>query len=461
MVPRKLIYCLCSRKYRIKDPGKKVVFRCKKCEGRLVYECRLGEDYRLRGNRRDILLVKTIISLGSDQGNTIVIKDDVLSPHQCCFYQGIDGYEIESISDDPETLINGITIVKGERFPLHPGDLIECGYQKFRYMVPEEAVASKNTLLVPHPKNKKAISPANLRGKRLKGYETEEMEALPNDIGGAVDYMTGKSIKGYKILSVMSQGGMGKIYKARQISMGRDVVLKTIIPDIKSESSIKKRFLREIILGAKLQHPNIVSFFDSGQEEDFLFLVMEFFQGKDLNHLFRNKPIKFSRAIPIIRQVLLALQESHSQGVIHRDIKPHNVLINDQDFAKVLDFGISKAKADSSLSSITHSKDFMGSPSYMSPEQARSPKDIDERTDIYGTGATLYFCLTGRPPYKGLSVIKILQQLGKGFPKASSLAPGIPSGLDDILSKAMQKDANNRFFSTTDFLSALDSIYKT
>ena len=253
----------------------------------------------------------------------------------------------------------------------------------------------------------------------------------------------------YRVISELSQGGMGKIYKAEQIALGRSVAIKVIVAD--DDPVANKRFLLEASLTANLDHPNIVKIYDFGRTEDgVLFLVMELIQGENLESWVKNQgPLTPAETLRIGRQLSGALTESHSKKVVHRDIKPANIIITRRTggelSATLIDFGLVK-NADAA-GGLSRTGMIVGTPMYMAPEQL-SASGVDDRVDIYTLGLTLFYGLTGRDPYpdRGLSSL-MHAQLNEPLEPVSTLSDAMGEGhlLDWIISTATAKDPGERF----------------
>ncbi|MGD9685241.1 MAG: serine/threonine-protein kinase, partial [Candidatus Obscuribacterales bacterium] len=213
--------------------------------------------------------------------------------------------------------------------------------------------------------------------------------------------LTGKTIGAYRLVEPIGRGGMGFVFKARHEIMNRDVAIKLLSPQVASDEIGIKRIRREATAMGSLQHPNIATIFDFGVSDDGQpFIVMEYIQGHTLKDLLKEKRrLTAERGLPIFARIADAMAFAHENGVIHRDLKPHNIMLTDtveKDFVKVLDFGIAKSVNESVM--LTQKGEVLGSPIYMSPEQCTG-KSIDQRSDIYALGAIMYEAITGRPPF--------------------------------------------------------------
>lgn len=273
-----------------------------------------------------------------------------------------------------------------------------------------------------------------------------------------VDPLIGQTVGQYKIQSLIAVGRRGRIYRADHAVMGRPCAIKFIRPELKEQDRMVERFRREVRIGSRLEHRNIIAFHDAGLHGDEIFLVMEYFPGHSLVERFQKRPAPPRVVADIGAQAAAALSVAHEAGVVHREMEPSNILLNDDGLVKVLDFGIAKAYQDSQPKDLTDPVELLGEPSYMAPEQVWGADRISKRADIYGLGAVLYFCLTGRPPYTGSDPMEIVQQIGSEFPRPSDLREGIPPELDAAVLRAMNPDMDKRFSDATAMAGVLRRI---
>lgn len=280
--------------------------------------------------------------------------------------------------------------------------------------------------------------------------------------------MIGKNISRYRVLGQVGEGGMGVVYVAEDTVLGRRVAVK--IPHAgRNESHYRARFLREARAVSKLRHPNIAAVHDFGEtEEGQPFIVMELVSGQTLGELLSGTGISVARSVEVTGEVARALSEAHRLGVVHRDVKPSNVVIDDSGVVKVLDFGLAKQlheevsnggpEAQTLLTARTRSDVVIGTPLYLSPEQARGAK-VDGRSDLFALGALLYECLTGRPAFSGSNVIEIgAQVLHFDPPPPSKLNPRVPAELDRLTLKALSKKPEDRFQTAEEFAAELARV---
>jgi len=261
----------------------------------------------------------------------------------------------------------------------------------------------------------------------------------------------------YELIEKIGEGGMAIVYKAKCRLLNRYVAIKILRPEFTKDEQFVENFRRESQAAAGLSHPNIVSVYDVGQEGNIHFIVMELVEGKTLSELIEEKGrLDYKEAINITRQVASALSLAHKNQIVHRDIKPHNILITNTGVAKLADFGIAKAVSASTI--IGGNNKVMGSVHYFSPEQARGAY-VDERSDIYSLGIVLYEMLTGKVPFDGDNPISIaLMHINDPMPSVSAEVPGIPPQLEKIIMKATDKYQTNRYRTADEMIEALDNI---
>ncbi len=261
----------------------------------------------------------------------------------------------------------------------------------------------------------------------------------------------------YELIEKIGEGGMAVVYKARCRLLNRYVAIKILRPEFTKDAQFVENFKRESQAAAGLSHPNIVSIYDVGQEGNIYFIVMELVDGKPLSQVIEEKGrIEYKEAIQITRQIASALSLAHRNGIVHRDVKPHNILITSTGVAKLADFGIAKAVSASTI--IGGTDKVMGSVHYFSPEQARGAY-VDERSDIYSLGIVMYEMLTGKVPFDGDNPISVaLMHINDPMPSVSAEISGIPPQLDKIIQKATDKYQTNRYKTADELIEALDNI---
>jgi serine/threonine protein kinase/DNA-binding beta-propeller fold protein YncE len=266
------------------------------------------------------------------------------------------------------------------------------------------------------------------------------------------DVAIGSVFAGYRIEGVAGEGGMGRVYRATQMALDRLVALKVIMPELAGDADFRTRFEREAHLSASIDHPNVIPVYEAGEADGRLFIAMRWVEGTDLRSLIASEErLDPSRVVAIVEQIGEALDAAHSGGLVHRDVKPANVMLtatHGREHAYLTDFGLTKKTA--STTALTRTGRFVGTPDYMPPEQI-SGERADARADVYALGCLLFHALTGRPPYERDSeVAKIYAHLHDPPPSAVETAPGTPAGLDAVITRALAKNADQRYPSAGD-----------
>ncbi len=277
------------------------------------------------------------------------------------------------------------------------------------------------------------------------------------------DPLVGRTLGGgYMILEAIGAGGMGRVYRAEQTSLGKTLAIKVIHPHLAGDENAVARFYAEARACSRINHPNAVSVLDFGRTDDnLLYLVMEFLRGRDLARVvWESGSLPWARAAEIIRQVLAALSEAHEQGVIHRDIKPENVLVEPLrtggDFVKVVDFGLAKIRSDVAPG-VTSPGLVCGTPDYMAPEQGRGLPP-DPRSDLYAAAVVLYYCVTGRLPFDAeLPQQVLLMHVNDPVPDPRQFTEDLPDHFVSVLLKGLEKDPDVRYGTAVEFAAALQA----
>lgn len=256
--------------------------------------------------------------------------------------------------------------------------------------------------------------------------------------------LIGKRISGrYKILDMVGGGGMANVYLAHDMILDRDVAVKILRLDFANDEEFIRRFHREAQSATSLVHPNIVNIYDVGEENDIYYIVMEYVEGQTLKqYIQKNSPLDVDEALGIMKQLTSAISHAHHNHIVHRDIKPHNILVDNKGTVKITDFGIAMAL---SATSITQTNSVMGSVHYLSPEQARGGM-ANKKSDIYSLGIVMFELLTGRLPFSGESAVSIaLKHLQSETPSVRRWNPNIPQSVENIVLKATAKDPFHRY----------------
>ena len=269
--------------------------------------------------------------------------------------------------------------------------------------------------------------------------------------------MIGKRIGGrYEIVRNIGEGGMSKVYLAHDVILDRDVAIKVLNYDFANEEALKRRFKREALSATSLTHPHIVDIFDVGEEDELHYLVMEYIEGQTLKQFIKdNGPLTPEQSLPIMQQIVSALANAHHNGIVHRDVKPQNILMDSDGNAKITDFGIAMA-----LSATAHTKtnSVIGTVHYLSPEQARG-RMATKKSDIYSLGIVFYELLSGEVPFSADTAVAVaLKHLQEETPSVRKLFPTIPQSVENVILKATMKDATYRYDSADEMYDDLLTV---
>lgn len=310
-----------------------------------------------------------------------------------------------------------------------------------------------------------------------RGVEFDDASTLANSLVSShtlTCWQAEKLLKGrhqgfqlgnYRLLSLLGKGSMGTVYLADHTMMNRRVALKVLPFNHVEQPAFLDRFLREAQAGAALDHPNIVRAYDVGKENDgkrdVYFLAMEYVEGRDLAQLVKaDGVLAFARAADFMRQVAEGLTHAHGKGLIHRDVKPGNLLVDQHDVVRILDLGLafflSNDQDETASLTVTNNDHLLGTADYISPEQALNSHQVDHRTDIYSLGCTFYFLLTGHPPFRhGTVTQRLLAHQTQDHPPVSDRRPDFPDSLADILGRMLAKSPDDRFGSCQELATTL------
>lgn len=286
---------------------------------------------------------------------------------------------------------------------------------------------------------------------------------MDKELSAFNDFAPGSQVAGYQIVELIGRGGMAVVYRARDIRLDRWVALKILAPDLALDQTFRQRFIRESRAAAAVDHPNIVPIFEAGEADGVLFIAMRYVGGQDVHSLLaRVGPLPASRVVGIVTQVASALDAAHACGLVHRDVKPANMLLNRlaesgergaADHVYLSDFGVSKQSE--STSSLTRTGQLVGTLDYLAPEQVEG-RPVDARTDVYSLACAAFEMLSGTPPFKrdqGLAVL--WAQLSAAPPALTSRRPDLPPAVDRVIAKALAKAPGDRYDTCLGFASAL------
>ncbi|OBK19345.1 serine/threonine-protein kinase [Mycobacterium asiaticum] len=254
--------------------------------------------------------------------------------------------------------------------------------------------------------------------------------------------LVGETFGKYEVNRLLGKGGMGEVYEAFDTDKGRAVALKVLPEEYADDDTFRERFLRESRAAAILQEPHVIPIHDWGEIDHTLYIDMRLVNGQTLHEILQRQVLTPERAIDIIRQVAAALDAAHAKGLIHRDVKPHNIIVTPDDFAYLVDFGIAEARGETHLTMTGYQ---VGSFAYMAPERLSGNQDATSAVDIYALACVLYEALTGRPPFGGSHQQVIAAHLSSSPPRPSMARSAIPAALDDVIARGMAKHPDDRY----------------
>ena len=258
-----------------------------------------------------------------------------------------------------------------------------------------------------------------------------------------------RAIGGYRIIEKVGAGTMATVFKAKQLSLDRVVAMKVLNPELSAKPDYVERFEREARSVARLNHPNVISGIDRGIQDDIHYFVMEFASGTTVGRLLsRGGSMDESRVANIATQIARALEHAHEAGLVHRDVKPDNIMLTKDGIAKLVDLGLVKDKAETGKS--------VGTPNYISPEQAKGTADVDIRADLYSFGATLYHMLSGHPPFSGNAKVVMVKHLSEEVIPLRQIDEDISEEMERIILKLMAKDPMDRYQSPKPLIGDLE-----
>ena len=270
--------------------------------------------------------------------------------------------------------------------------------------------------------------------------------------------LIGKSLGRYHLLEKIGEGGMAVVYKALDTVLERHVAIKVILPDSKHSEKFLARFKREAKTLAKLSHPNILKIFDYGEEDNLPYLAMEYIPGGTLKDTLTAKPIPWQKAAQILAPIARALEAAHAQGIVHRDVKPSNILMANGRDPMLSDFGIAKImESDGETADLTGSGGGIGTPDYMAPEQGVGKPE--ERSDIYALGVIFYRMVTGRLPFiADTPMAMMLKKTTEPLPRPMQFIPNLPSAVENALIKALARNPRDRYSNSGSFAHVLETL---
>ncbi len=333
------------------------------------------------------------------------------------------------MNDDGKVRENGKPGVGGLRTPL-PGESSSSN-------IPASNIFSADTMA--------GFTPSRIGADSWSGSSPVDSELEPGTVIGGR----------YEIIQLLGAGGMGAVYKARDIEIGRFVAFKVIRPEFARDRNIIERFKQELLLASQVTHKNVIRIYDLGEADGMKFITMEYIDGHDLHHMIgEHGRYSQQETIAIIRQVCRALEAAHTVGVVHRDLKPQNILIDANGRVLVMDFGLARSIEDSEL---TQSGSLVGTMDYMSPEQALG-QTVDQRSDIFALGIIFYQLLSGKMPFQAHSAVaSLILRTQEDVVRCSTICPDVPKPLCDIVNRCLQRDLDLRYQHVDEIIADLDA----
>jgi len=346
--------------------------------------------------------------LGRRSANTVALKDPNISRKHSKVFRDGGRYRIRDLGSRNGTFKNGAKIVEE---PLNFGDRIKIGSTVLRFIGDESGI------------------------------------------------QVGDEIAGYTILEKIGEGGMGAVFQARQNSMDRIVALKVLHKTMVSDESFVERFINEARAAGRLNHPNVIQVHDVGNEGDVHYFSMEHVDGKTLREMLKEQSsIPLTRLLHYINQTALALDYAHQNGIVHRDIKPDNIMITHEDEIKVADLGIAKSMQEATSSTHIEGRVVFGTPHYMAPEQAMG-HEVDGRADIYSLGATFYHALTGQMPFTGQTITEVIRKhVTEQLPAIQIVNPDVPDPVCVMIEKMMAKEPTRRYQTPAEIIKEIERL---
>jgi tRNA A-37 threonylcarbamoyl transferase component Bud32 len=417
------------------------------------------------------------ISLGRSKENRILLTDLKLSKQHCRIEHQQNQFVLFDLDSRNGTYVNSERVIA---LPLKPGDEIQLGDVHVIFEISPNASDQA-------PKVKKVtFSPEVFREieKELQKKHKQQSCSLCQNLIPSMDFVLGKAKKiedrylcgncvdphlgkvfgGYQIIEMVGKGGMGNVYKGKELQTERIIAIKILHEYMTLDKKAVKRFLKEAQLGMSLEHPNIVQCYDSGEFEDTYFLVMEFVQGEPLSTLIEKGTIGFREIIHAILQVAKVLELTQKKQIIHRDIKPENILIGAGGVVKLADLGVAKSLNESNIIQPTQSQEGMGigSAYYMAPEQVFDALHVNTTADIYGLGVTFYYALTKRYPFTAKNPQEYLLKLQSEEPTNPRIHnPKIPEAIANLILKMIDKEPQKRIQEPEKLTAYLSKVLQT
>jgi serine/threonine-protein kinase len=343
------------------------------------------------------------------------------------------------------------------------GSAMSIDDSQFARLVVERKLCTANEVELVRAEMRSADEKTTLAAMLLqRGYLTHtQIKRLQMAMDEDSMYRPAQQIPGFQILSKVGQGAMAVVFKAKQLSLDRVVAIKVLPKRLSENPEFVERFYREGRAAARLNHANIVQAFDVGESSGYHYFVMEFIDGKTVYDLIQDgRPVDEKKALQIIQQCAHALHHAHMQGLIHRDVKPKNLMLTSEGTVKLADMGLAREMRDYVTATAEAGRAY-GTPYYISPEQIRGEIDIDARADIYGLGATFYHMVTGKVPFDGTTPSAVMHKhLKEPLIPADHVNKSLTSGVGEIIEVMMAKSRDERYPSMEELITDLEAVAK-
>ena len=375
------------------------------------------------------------VVIGRRSSCDLVLRVDSVSREHCRIERQNKAYWLYDNGSSNGTLLNGLRIEKAK---LVHGDVITLDRVTLEYLEESDSAQTREMI-------REFVVQKHPDGDAT--YTTENS-------------LIGKTLKHYKVLSVIGEGGMAMVYKARDERTAEIVALKVLKRGEQIDQENLQRFLKEFKTGSKLNHPNIMQVYEIGEVEGTYFISMEYINGSSLQEILDEKGrLSQEGTLKIAIHIAKALEFAYSQRIIHRDIKPENILISRDGEVKITDLGLAKELKRFVTVNITKTGEGIGTLHYMSPEQVESTRDVDQRADIYSLGATLYECLCGQPPFDEVGVWKFVEAINeKPPPPLPDRVPNLHAEIWPCIQKSLAKRADDRQQTPGEFRQELEHL---
>jgi hypothetical protein len=397
--------------------------------------------------------------IGRSKTSDISISDPLLSRRHMRVDIAESAFTVTDLKSSNGTFLNGERITESA---LKAGDEIKIGQTILEVTTeaPVPATAAHPAALAGEP-----VVDHNLRfcSKCYRAVSADELSS--DELGFAegrficAECQAGKAfdpniIEGFKIIDKLGEGKLGSVYKAKHLALDKYVAVKIVVPERTVNQKTLQTFMREAKIGGQLYHPNIIEMYDAAESNGVYYITMEYVDGPTVEQKVESSgPLSLKDAINIITRVSEALEYAHGSNIIHRNVRPANIMISRRSQVKLTDFGLAKSLEDTDSAGITMPGEGKGTLFYTAPEQISDARTADHRSDIYSLGATLYFMLTGRPPFVAPTIGMTMRRIVQGdLDPIMDFNPNVPKGIWEIIQKAMDRDPQKRFQSVSQFL---------